>query len=1254
MDYNYEALDEKRFQKLSQALIAAQYPNTQCLPVGQPDGGRDAFFFPDETNHDGFVVFQVKFSRAPNGKTERDSIHELIQSEKEKVKKLIARGATHYYFITNIQGTAHLDAGSIDKVNQELANAFGLPTQVWWRDDLDRRLDNARDIKWSYPEILKATDVLPWLIRNPNDSEDMQAAHALKSYMATQYETNKDIKFKQVELARKLTALFIDLPIGHKKLQNEQNKSRLNFNTVDLTEIEAYLSELDFYDDDDFVNETTPSEHSGLAGAFLLQMPFGTGVSRFVIEGAPGQGKSTVTQFLCQVNRLRLLQKKYELNSVADMHKIAPVRTPFQIDLRDFAAWVTGRHPFDKTGESTVPVEGSRSLESFLAMQVGYHSGGLKIEAHELLKFFSLAHSVIVLDGLDEVADITTREFIVKEICEAATRLDVHAKSMQIIVTSRPAAFANSPGFPEDDWFHLELKDLRRHNIEAYKNKWIEAQGLNEDEGNLISSTLHEKLEQPHLRDLSRNPMQLTILLQLIHVQGVALPEKRTTLYEEYMKIFFNREAEKSTVVRDHRELLLSIHGVLAWVLHTQAEDGTGSGSITKAELHNNVKTYLETVGHESDMAEELLKGTVERVGALVSRVEGMFEFEVQPLREYFAARHLYKTAPYSPAGKGCKGTKPDRFQALARSFYWTNVTRFFCGFYDVGELGSLVDGIVELSSQNEHNLINQPRRLAMMLLSDRVFSQAPRAIKRLINLIVDEPGFQRLRSTMTPRHRSDMSLPDKAGGDALFEASARKLEEDPSRRRVLREVMSENSSREKLKSIWTSRLNNGLMKCDPLNEAMDFGIEDFFSPQEIEKFAKNKNVNFHISWLMLANHYETVAENPSLHEFARKAFFDDSLKFPHRWRSQTDSVIALEVLTELLRPHALARFFSNTKVTLAVEAILSRGYSPRGQHLLEQVRNQYKNDGVDSLESFAFFVVDQLSKELSEWQQNLTPWSRLVDRGFSEAPGNYLMVRLAIIATLSKASAIEGEWGVDGFKATKGLVQRLFYARHKGSDLDWWRKELQGIMPETAIQYLVILLTWGTPDVIASLLRDIDSIISEFAQRDWSRLWSIIEFDSRTIQKYRVAISENWFQASIPISPRLALILIDRVDDLEAKRRLSRKHFANYNGNDVQIVRRAAEIELTGVEQYPVDWNHVQQLSILARQMGMPVLFPMMSSKPSKVPESVATVVLSNCEKHCDQLVEICEQAYSTIIAQRSPKVSQVAETEGWFVSSD
>lgn len=69
MDYNYEALDDKRFQKLCQALIVAQFPDAQCLPVGEPDGGRDAILLHGYSNNKKTVVFQVKFSRNPDQKS---------------------------------------------------------------------------------------------------------------------------------------------------------------------------------------------------------------------------------------------------------------------------------------------------------------------------------------------------------------------------------------------------------------------------------------------------------------------------------------------------------------------------------------------------------------------------------------------------------------------------------------------------------------------------------------------------------------------------------------------------------------------------------------------------------------------------------------------------------------------------------------------------------------------------------------------------------------------------------------------------------------------------------------------------------------------------------------------------------------------------------------------------------------------------------------------------------------------------------
>ena len=287
MGYHYEVLNDQTFQKLSQSLIVAQNPNTQCLPVGQPDGGRDAYFPHAAPNQEKFVVFQVKFSRNPQSKTERDAINELINSEQEKVKELIQRGATEYYLVTNIQGTAHLDVGSIDKASEVLAKAFDIPAQVWWRDDIDRRLDQSVDLKWSFPEILRATDLLPLLVRNPKDTQDLPSARALMSYMAAQYRADSDVKFKQVDLKRKLTALFVDLPLSHKRPQTEAERRR--FHMGDSGDIDTYISQLYLYQDYEFDDDFS-FDHSGLAGAFLLGMPLGNGGVTICCRGCSRTG----------------------------------------------------------------------------------------------------------------------------------------------------------------------------------------------------------------------------------------------------------------------------------------------------------------------------------------------------------------------------------------------------------------------------------------------------------------------------------------------------------------------------------------------------------------------------------------------------------------------------------------------------------------------------------------------------------------------------------------------------------------------------------------------------------------------------------------------------------------------------------------------------------------------------------------------------------------------------------------------------
>src|SRR5277367_1116404 len=219
--YHYTTLGPERFQEFCQALIVSSFPNAQCLPIGQPDGGRDAFVIRHAlarnkklAGNKEIVVFQVKYSRSGgDDRSEREFLKSIIQKEKPKINVLKQNGLSRYYLMTNIPGTAHPDVGSIDRINDYLTNALDVESYCWWRDDLDRRLDANSSIKWSYPEVLKATDLLGALISGMLGEDEERRRAAIRAYTTAQYVDDEELKFKQVELRSTMTNLFVDLPM---------------------------------------------------------------------------------------------------------------------------------------------------------------------------------------------------------------------------------------------------------------------------------------------------------------------------------------------------------------------------------------------------------------------------------------------------------------------------------------------------------------------------------------------------------------------------------------------------------------------------------------------------------------------------------------------------------------------------------------------------------------------------------------------------------------------------------------------------------------------------------------------------------------------------------------------------------------------------------------------------------------------------------------------------------------------------------
>ena len=729
MDYLYENLGDERFQEFCSCLISKEFPNIQAFPVGQPDGGRDSIVYIMNSNEKEFIVFQVKFVR--NANEERDEhkwLVDTIEQEVKKIDKLIPKGAIGYYLLTNVRGTAHLDSGSKDKVNEILEKNISIPSICWWRDDLSRIFEKDILFKWSFPEILNGQDILNSILFENLHENKERRENVIRAYLVEQFEIDNEVKFKQIDLQNRLLNLYTDVPLQIKKY-NEKNKSLKQT----LFSIESHRKSI--ISEDHYLPEE--NERMG-AAEFLLHSKVQNNIERILLEGGPGQGKSTISQYICQVHRARLLNKTSDINLLPPNIKNTPVRLPFKIDLRDIAAWVEKKNPYQEIlSQEYFDSIWRNSLEAFLVGHIFYHSKLEEFTSSDFIAICKLSHILLVFDGFDEIANLKVRGEVIDFINKGINRLSGNIKSIQVLITSRPAAFSDSIGFSIEYYPHFELTDITTNAINEYVEKWIKASKLDNRAANELKKLIKEKLELPHLKDLAKSPMQLAIFISLLNTKGQSLPNKRTALYDSYIELVFDRESEKNTLIRDKRDLIIDIHQYLAWILHSEAELYKNSGRINVADLNLRLKEYLTKEGHETSIADQLFVVMNERVCAIVSRVQGTFEFEVQPLREYFCAKYLYKSAPHSSAGSVKNGTKPDRLHAILRNFYWQNVVRFFAGCADAGELDMIIQELKELQEDDLLRYTNYPRIITSQILSDYVFTQKPLKLKDVVKIII-------------------------------------------------------------------------------------------------------------------------------------------------------------------------------------------------------------------------------------------------------------------------------------------------------------------------------------------------------------------------------------------------------------------------------------------------------------------------------------------------------------------------------------
>ncbi|ASN18492.1 NACHT domain-containing protein [Arthrobacter sp. YN] len=1064
-DYIYERFTPDRFQAFCSALLVKEYPGYQVFPVGQADGGRDGTA-PGKSGQNSIVI-QVKFKRQINAKEDHFSwLKKAILDEKDNIDRLIARGAEEYRLITNISATGKADVGLLDRVNTLLHENFDIPVQVLWRDDLDARLSGNYDLKWFYSEILATPDVVRRLFETGFGEGNRRRSKAVGDYIRSQYEIDAFVKFKQADLqASDLLNLFIDVP-GDLPPQLEMPKaargavSKMLFeilrDTDDADDERAHWSIQAWADHGDIGYFGVPALP---AGSFLLHPTTSERFPRVLVEGAPGQGKSTLAQYLCQVHRMHFLAKEDDLLRIPATHRLTPTRIPFRIDLRDLASWIDGLDP--RKASSEVEHGLSTSLEAFMSAEVRFLSGGQEFSVSDLHELAATTPIVIVLDGFDEIATPDQRAMVVKEIDKGLVRLSDGALSVQAIVTSRPSAMPDSPTFSRATWTNVALSSITNKLALEYAGRWGSARNLTAQEQQEVTGILAEKIKSPHLSDLARNPMQLTILLSLIHVRGQSLPDQRTALYESYIEVFFNREAEKTRVVRDNRQLLIDLHGYLAWKMHSNAELSRGDGRLTADELQTLIKDWLTRRDHPTDTVEELFQGIVQRIVAIVSRVEGTFEFEVQPLREYFAAHHLYHTAPYSPPGRPESGTKPEILSALMENPYWQNVLRFFAGFYSVGEIPGLATELIERLERVRSTTPLYDRQLSVNLLSDWVFHQQPSWTRKVAKAAVDELTI-RAGSVGSQARYADFSLnlPHDCGGRTVGDFAYKCLGQVPGlgvagvvRRHIpeheLLEMWLEQS-----RAVTPETLNAHLIMARAL------GVLDKLSMDEIDGLRDVWREADDLDLKLVATGCPVVLAAPAAQLSALGEALNGNVIFAGHGGEWTR-------LAALLNPAYL-----NNMLRSDYHSSLREDLKPTSSaRMLPELAAK-----LEALES--------VLTENPSLANELGPWQEAVDLLAMEGqPESFAAHMLANIAAGIRSSTQRGGGSSELFDESHPLTRRVRFARMRPNGTDFWRRQFAAAGTELERKSWALHMSVWAGEPMLDLMDDVQSAFHEMTE---------------------------------------------------------------------------------------------------------------------------------------------------------------------------
>jgi len=351
---------------------------------------------------------------------------------------------------------------------------------------------------------------------------------------------------------------------------------------------------------------------------FLAAIDKNQAFPRMAVLGAPGSGKTTL---------LRYLTHTYATKQHRKVHRKAPKLIPILLYLRDVRQEIVNNNQLTLADLITQQVQQQQDKYDLEPPPPNWFAE--KIRQNKCL---------VMLDGLDEVADETQRQQVSRWVDEQMQTYPDTA----FILTSRP--FGYKTARLQQDVTVLEVQPFNLKQMQQFIGSWyLETEvishagqddaGVRADAEQQADDLIKRIKKSKPLADMAVNPLLLT-MIATVHRRGSALPGKRVELYKEICQVLLERRQRAKNIADPLTATQKqSVLQVLAFELMQQK-----TREFNLSEGIDWITDKLAYVAPSGANPEEFIQQVRDVSGLLVEKEVGIYEFAHLSFQEYLAA----------------------------------------------------------------------------------------------------------------------------------------------------------------------------------------------------------------------------------------------------------------------------------------------------------------------------------------------------------------------------------------------------------------------------------------------------------------------------------------------------------------------------------------------------------------------------------------------------------------------------------------